>query len=102
MGQKVNPTLLRTGPVYTWNSRWFNDKNYKVTLLEDFKVRNALMARLKNAGVSRVEIERSINNIKVIAYVSKPGIVIGRGGAGVEEVKKYLISLLTKKGEKQP
>ena len=102
MGQKVNPTLLRTGPVYTWNSRWFNDKNYKVTLLEDFKVRNALMARLKNAGVARVEIERSINNIKVIAYVSKPGIVIGRGGAGVEEVKKYLISLLTKKGEKQP
>ncbi|OGH09044.1 MAG: 30S ribosomal protein S3 [Candidatus Levybacteria bacterium RBG_16_35_6] len=94
MGQKVNPKLLRLGPVYNWSSRWFEDKNYKKTLLEDYKVRKSLTEKLKPAGVSAVEIERSINSIKIIIYVSKPGMVIGRAGSGLEELKIYLQKIL--------
>jgi len=94
MGQKVNPKLFRLGPVYNWDSRWFDDKNYKETLLEDYKVRKALLEKLKNAGVSNVEIERSINSVKVIIFVSKPGMVIGRAGSGLEDLKTYLQKLL--------
>jgi len=104
MGHKVNPKLFRLGPVYNWDSRWFDEKNYKETLLEDYKLRRALNERLKNAGVSLIEIERSINSIKITTYVSKPGIVIGRGGAGLEELKKFLAILLakTKSGKNIP
>lgn len=94
MGQKVNPKLFRLGPVYNWSSRWFEDKRYKETLLEDFNLRKALLERLKNAGVSEIEIERSINSIKLIVYVSRPGIVIGKGGSGLEELKKFLHKIL--------
>lgn len=94
MGQKVNPTLLRLGPVFNWNSRWFDEKQYKKTLLEDYKIRKALIEKLKNAGVSSIEIERSINSIKVIAYVSRPGMVIGRAGSGLEELKNFMTKLL--------
>ncbi len=90
MGQKINPRILRLGALSTWSSRWFADKNYKDLLLEDFKIRKALMERLKAAGISEVEIERSINNLKITAYVSKPGMVIGRGGTGLEDLKNYL------------
>ena len=94
MGQKVNPKLLRLGPVYNWSSRWYEDKNYKITLLEDYKVRKTLTEKLRPAGVSDIEIERSINSIKIIIYVSKPGMVIGRAGSGLEELKNYLHKLL--------
>lgn len=102
MGHKVNPKVFRLGSVYNWDSRWFDDKNYDVTLLEDYTLRKAITERLKMAGVSLIEIERSINSIRITAYVSKPGIVIGRGGAGLEELKKFLVSLLlkTEKGKK--
>lgn len=96
MGHKVNPKVFRLGPVYNWDSRWFDDKNYDVTLLEDYTLRKAITERLKMAGVSLIEIERSINSIRITAYVSKPGIVIGRGGAGLEELKKFLVNLLLK------
>ena len=96
MGHKVNPKLFRLGPVYNWDSRWFDDKNYAGTLLEDYNLRKAITERLKMAGVSSVEIERSINSIRITAYVSKPGIVIGRGGAGLEELKKFLVTELLK------
>lgn len=96
MGQKINPKILRLGPLNNWSSRWFEDKNYKETLLEDFKIRKALMERLKNAGISEIEIERSINNLRITAYVSKPGMVIGRGGTGLEELKVYLYKNLIK------
>jgi len=96
MGNKVNPKLFRTGPLYNWESRWFDDKKYAETLLQDFKLRTAVMERLKNAGVSKIEIERSINSIKITAFVSKPGIVIGRGGAGLEELKKFLNDIISK------
>ncbi|MBI2621886.1 MAG: 30S ribosomal protein S3 [Candidatus Levybacteria bacterium] len=104
MGHKVNPKLFRLGPVYNWDSRWFDDKNYAATLLEDYKLRKAIVEKLKTAGISSVEIERSINSIRITAYVSKPGIVIGRGGAGLEELKKFLVKelLKTKKGKTLP
>lgn len=94
MGQKVNPQILRLGPIYNWSSRWFDDRKYKDVLLEDFKLRKALMDRLAPAGVSEIEIERSINSLKLIVNVSRPGMVIGRAGSGLEEVKDYLYKLL--------
>lgn len=96
MGHKVNPKLFRLGPVFNWDSRWFDDKNYAATLLEDYKLRKSISERLRMAGVSTIEIERSINSLRITAYVSKPGIVIGRGGAGLEELKKFLVSELLK------
>lgn len=95
MGNKIHPIGFRLGPVYTWTSRWFaKDKRYKDLLLEDVKIRKALLARLKPAGVARVEIERSINRIGIIVHVARPGVVIGRGGSGMEDLKKYIVSLL--------
>lgn len=94
MGQKVNATLIRTGPLFGWESRWFATKGYADTLLADFKIRKALMEKLKFAGISRVEIDRSINSLKITAFVSKPGMVIGRSGAGLEELKKFLQILM--------
>lgn len=94
MGQKVNPKALRLGPIYNWSSRWFDDKRYKDVLLEDYNLRLALMAKLANAGVSEIEIERSINSLKLTVNVSRPGMVIGRGGSGLEEIKDYLYNFL--------
>jgi len=97
VGQKVNPKLLRLGPVYNWSSRWFDDKRYKETLLEDRKIRLALMEKLKVAGISEVQIERSINSLRLTIYVSRPGIVIGRGGSGLEDLKKFIYEILNVK-----
>lgn len=103
MGQKVNPHLIRLREMHGWDSRWFNEKNYKDIVLEDFQLRKLLMNRLQAAGISKIEIERSINNIKVIPHVSKPGIVIGRGGSGLEELKKFITAFFTQKyGRKVP
>lgn len=104
MGQKVNPQLLRIGPVYNWESRWFEKKRYKDVLLEDYKLRRTLMERLRPAGVSRIEIDRSINSLKITAYVSRPGIVIGRAGTGLDELKKFLAKQVeaAKKGKNAP
>jgi len=101
MGQKVNPTGFRVGINVNWRSRWFaSDKRYGQLLLEDVKLREALEKRLKSAGLSHVEIERSINKIDVIVFVSRPGIVIGRGGTGLEDLKKYVTSLLNQSRKK--
>jgi len=94
MGQKVNAHLIRVGPVFGWESRWFGGKTYKDTLLADYKIRKSLMEKLRFAGVSRIEIDRSINSVKLIAFVSKPGMVIGRSGAGLEELKKFVQTLM--------
>lgn len=94
MGQKVNPQILRLGSVYGWSSRWFDDKKYKEVLLEDYNLRKALTSKLAAAGVSEIEIERSINSLKLTVNVSRPGMVIGRGGAGLEEIKEYLYKFL--------
>src|SRR3989338_8805843 len=94
MGQKINPKLLRLGPVYNWSSRWFDDKRYKETVLEDYKLRGALMKKLEASGISNIEIERSINSIKLTVYVLRPGMVIGRAGTGMEDLRKFLLSIL--------
>lgn len=102
MGHKVNPLVFRLGTVYTWNSRWFaHPKNYKDFLLEDKRIRDALSKKLKNMGLSKVEIERSINKIDITVHVSKPGMVIGRGGEGIEILKKFVLTVLKiKQGDK--
>jgi len=97
MGQKVNPNIFRLKSMQTWESRWFNEREYKETVLEDYALRTILMDKLKAAGIARVEIERSINSIKVIIYVSRPGLVIGRGGTGLEDLKNSVTRFLDKK-----
>lgn len=95
MGNKIHPIAFRLGPVYTWTSRWFAQrKRYQNLLLEDVKIRKALNARLKPAGLARVEIERSINRVNLTLFVARPGVVIGRGGTGMEELKKFIEKLL--------
>ncbi|HUV72558.1 MAG TPA: 30S ribosomal protein S3 [Clostridia bacterium] len=96
MGQKVNPIGFRIGNLYTWNSLWYaNKKSFKKLLLEDVKVREYLMKRLKLAGIVGVKIERSINKIKITLQVTRPGVVIGRGGSGLEELKKELSRMVS-------
>ncbi|MEK7073936.1 MAG: KH domain-containing protein, partial [Patescibacteria group bacterium] len=91
MGQKIHPYGFRLGPLYTWVSRWFaDDARYADLLLQDVLLRELLTKRLKPAGLAQVEIERSINKIRVILHVSRPGLVIGRGGTGLEEIKKFI------------
>lgn len=91
MGRKIHPKGARLGILYTWDSRWFaKDKKYKEFLLEDVKIRRAVMISLKSAGIAQVEIERSINKMDITLHVSRPGIVIGRGGASLEEIKKFI------------
>lgn len=101
MGQKVNPFGFRLGPLYTWKSRWFADKrSYQNFVLQDAKLRKFLASRLKLAGINLVEIERSINTTKIILHVARPGVVIGRGGSALEELKKEIAAqLLTKKDD---
>ncbi len=95
MGQKIHPRGFRLGTVFTWSSRWFADsRRYKTLFLEDVKLRGMLMSKLKTAGIESVEIERSINKVKITLNVSRPGVVIGRGGSGLEELKKFLESFL--------
>lgn len=104
MGQKVNPHIIRIGAMYNWSSRWFDEKRYKDIVLEDYLIRRKLMSRLKIAGISRVEIERSINNLRIIIHVSRPGIVIGRGGTGLEDLKRFISQFFAKqsKGKNMP
>lgn len=95
MGQKINPFGFRLGPLYSWKSRWFADKNtYQTFVLQDAKLRKFLKERLKLAGVNQVEIERSINTTKIILHVSRPGVVIGRGGSALEELKGEIAAKL--------
>jgi len=92
VGQKVNPIGFRLGTVYTWNSRWFAKKgNFATLLLEDYKIRKFLMENLKAAGITRVEIERSFDKRTIIVHVARPGVAIGRGGTGIEQIKATLI-----------
>jgi len=91
LGQKIHPFGFRLGKLYSWKSRWFAQKqNYQKFLLEDFNLRKFLEDKLQLAGLVRAEIERSINTIKIILYVSRPGVVIGRGGSGLETLKKEI------------
>lgn len=98
MGQKINAKAFRIGPLYSWDSRWFADREqYKKLILEDARIRRTLTDKLKGAAIGKIEIERSINKIDVIVHTAKPGMVIGRGGKGLEEIKKIVEDILEKK-----
>lgn len=100
MGQKVNPISFRIGTTQLWQARWFADsKKYRQFIAEDIKIRQLLMKRLKPAGVTRVEIERYSGKLKIIISVARPGVLIGRGGTGLTELKKYLLKELKIKEE---
>ncbi|MEK7543488.1 MAG: 30S ribosomal protein S3 [Patescibacteria group bacterium] len=98
MGQKINPRGFRIGPVFNWSSRWYADsRTYSTLLLADVALRRELGLKLKSAGLALVEIERSINKVKVTVHVSRPGVVIGRGGSGLEILKKLIEGILSKR-----
>ncbi|MGD8523355.1 MAG: 30S ribosomal protein S3 [Desulfobacterales bacterium] len=90
MGQKVNPIGLRLGIVKTWESKWFGGKNYAEYILEDYKLRRFIKEKIYHAGVSRIEIERSAKRIRLRIYTSRPGIVIGKKGAEISQLKKEI------------
>lgn len=90
MGQKVNPHGLRVGIVKDWDAKWYADKDYAANLHEDVLIRNFLKKTLFIAGISRIEIERINKRIKLTIHTAKPGMVIGRGGAGIEDIRKAL------------
>lgn len=96
MGQKVHPKGLRLGILFNWSSRWFfsNKKKYQETLITDLKIRDFFTNRYAFASVTQVEIERTINRVTLIIYSVKPGIIIGQGGKGLEEVKQLLLTML--------
>ena len=98
MGQKVNPHGLRVGIISDWDSRWYAEQGeFADNLIEDHKIREFLKKKLKDAGISKVEIERASDRVKVIVFTAKPGIVIGKGGQEIEVTKKALSRLTDKK-----
>ena len=103
MGQKVNPKGLRTGVIYNWDSRWFfsKRKQFKDTLISDIKIRETIYEKFTFASVTSVIIERAINKITVIIYAVKPGMIIGRGGKGLEDVKKVIMQYLNESKTKK-
>ena len=96
MGQKVNPHGLRVGVIKDWDSKWYADEQFSDYLVEDYNIRKFLKKKLYSAGVSKIEIERAADRVKVILYTAKPGVVIGRGGAEIEVTKKELQKLTGK------
>lgn len=97
MGQKISPTSLRIGISKDWASRWFGGRKYVNFLKDDVAVRSFLAKKLKGMSVDRVELERGTDALNVIIYTSRPGLLIGRGGGGVEELKNSIKRLLKKK-----
>ncbi len=97
MGQKVNPHGLRVGIIKDWDSRWYAEDDFADYLIEDYKIRTFLKKKLYNSGVSKIEIERASDRVKVIIYTAKPGIVIGKGGAEIEKLKGEVQKLTEKK-----
>ncbi len=93
MGQKVNPTGFRVGITRTWDSRWFSKRDYAKLLHEDLKLRKVLKKKLFAAGIAKIEIERYANKVKVNVHTARPGIVIGKKGAGVEQLKEEVQGL---------
>lgn len=93
MGQKVNPVGLRIGIIRDWESKWYADKDFGTLLIEDVKIREFLKKKLKEAAVSKVEIERAANRVNVTIHTAKPGIVIGKGGAEVEVLRGQLTKI---------
>ena len=98
MGQKVNPHGMRVGIIKDWDSRWYaDDKHFSGMLVEDHKIREFLKKKLEQAGISKIDIERASGRVKVTVYSAKPGVVIGKGGAEIENTKKQLQKLTADK-----
>ena len=93
MGQKVNPHGLRVGIIKDWDSKWYAEKNFADFLVEDHKIRKYIKNKLYAAGISKIEIERASEKIKIDIYTPKPGIVIGKGGASIEDLKNEVQKL---------
>ncbi len=94
MGQKVNPIGLRLGIVKTWESRWFASKKYSDYILEDFNIRKYLKKKLGHAGVSKIEIERSSKRVRLRIFTSRPGIIIGKKGAEIVQLKQDIEKMI--------
>ncbi len=96
MGQKVNPISLRVGVIRTWESRWYaQGKLYAEQLHEDIRFRNYLKKKLKHAGIAKIEMERAANKLKVVISTARPGVVIGKKGAGIDQLRDELQKLTT-------
>ena len=97
MGQKVNPHGLRVGVIKDWDSKWYAEADFADNLVEDYEIRTFLKKKLYSAGVSKIEVERASDRVKVIIYTAKPGIVIGKGGAEIEKLKAEVQKMTAKK-----
>ncbi|WP_130837248.1 30S ribosomal protein S3 [Lachnoclostridium sp. Marseille-P6806] len=97
MGQKVNPHGLRVGVIKDWDSKWYAEGDFSDLLVEDYNIRKFLKKKLMNAGVSKIDIERTSDRVKVAVYAAKPGVIIGKGGAEIENTKKELEKLTSRK-----
>ena len=97
MGQKVNPHGLRVGVIKDWDSRWYADADFADYLVEDYNIRTFLKKKLYSAGVSKIEIERASDRVKVVIFTAKPGVIIGKGGQEIEVTKKELQKFTDKK-----
>ena len=97
MGQKVNPHGLRVGVIKDWDSKWYADAEFADYLVEDYNIRKFLKKKLYNAGVSKIEIERTTDRVKVSVFTAKPGVVIGKGGAEIEKIKADIQKFTDKK-----
>ena len=97
MGQKVNPHGLRIGIIKDWDTKWYaGSKDFGALLVEDFKIREFIKKKLYIAGIARIEIERAANKIKLNLHTSKPGLVIGKGGSGIDQLRKEVEKLTGK------
>ena len=102
MGQKVNPTLLRMGGIFSWKSRWFaGKKTYAANVLEDYRLREYLEEKLGNAGLVEINIKRSISKLVLHLEVARPGVVIGKGGQNLEKIKKEIDRIVNVSKEKK-
>ena len=97
MGQKVNPHGLRVGIIKDWDSRWYAEGDFADLLVEDYNIRKFLKKKLYSAGISKVEVERASDRVKVVVYAQKPGVIIGKGGAEIENARKQLSQMTGKK-----
>jgi len=97
VGQKVHPIGLRVGIIRDWESKWFAEKDYANLLHEDIKIRKYIETQLKDASVSKVEIERAASRVNVTIHTAKPGMVIGKGGTEVENLRKHLTNVTGKR-----
>lgn len=97
MGQKISPVGFRVGIIKDWDARWYAEKDYTKLLHEDLQVRDFIKKQLEGAGISRIEIDRAANNLRINIHTAKPGMVIGKGGTGVDQLRRNLEKMTGKK-----